>query len=289
MNFKSVVAGVLLLATPNFAQTITELLQQGIYAQETSGNLDEAISIYRQVVTLASARPDIAAQAQYRIAETFLQKGNLTTAAAEFQKLARDFPNQQKLLRGSKVAVTLQRAGVLPAGPAPPAEPTGVLNGNHYHHNPTGTEFDLPTGWSIGITKPIDGNPQEMTVLVDPDGRAIFASAAMSKVETPPSSISGALSRAVPQLLARRAGSLPPHRVAGYQIRSGSVQQTVIGGNQAVQAIGEYQQGGQSIAEILAWIYTEHTRVYFFAKTAANDLPDLQISFEQLVQSARIP
>lgn len=106
-----------------------------------------------------------------------------------------------------------QTAGTLANASSLGTEPAGVLKDRHYHHNLTGVEFDLPPGWSIGITKPIDGNPKEMTVLVDPDARAIFASVLMSRVDTPAASIAGALSRAVPQLLARRAGSLPPHRV----------------------------------------------------------------------------
>jgi len=281
-------AAALLLAAPGFAQTATELLQSGIYDQETTGNLDEAISIYRQIVNSAG-HSELAAQAQYRLAETFLQKGDLPTAAAEYQRLAQNYPDQQQLLRGSKVALALQRYGVRSASPGTPAPPAGVLNSGHYHHNLTGVEFDLPSGWSVGITRPIDGNPQEMTVLVDPEGRAIFASVDMLKVDTPASSIPGALSRTVPQLLTRRAGSLPPHRVPNYQIRPGSEVQTSIGGNQAVQAIGEYKQGGQNIAERLTWVFTEHTRVYFFAKTTADDLPALQISFDQLIQSARIP
>ena len=165
----------------------------------------------------------------------------------------------------------------------------GVLQGRHYHHNLTGVEFDLPFQWSIGITKPIDGDPKEMTVLKDPEGKAVFASVAMSKVETPPASISAALSRAVPQLLMRRAGSLPPHRVENYKIREGSVEQTYIGGQQAVRAIGEYELGGQKITELLTWIFTEHTRAYFFAKMASDDLPALQVPFEQMLQSAKIP
>jgi hypothetical protein len=185
------------------------------------------------------------------------------------------------------VAVALQRAGVVPA---PSAEPAGALNGTHYHHNLTGVEFDLPPGWSIGTTRPVDGEPSQMTVLVDPDSRAIFASVAMSKLETPPASIAGALSRAVPQLLARRAGTgSTPHGVANYQIQDGSVELTLIGGNQAVRAVGEYELGGQKISELLTWIYTEHTRTYFFAKMASGDLPSVQTQFERLLQSARIP
>jgi len=100
-------------------------------------------------------------------------------------------------------------------------------------------------------------------------------------VVSPPASISGALSRAVPQLLARRAGSIPPHRVPNYQIRPGSVEQTSIGGNQVVRAIGEFEQGGQKIAELLTWIYTGHTRTFFFAKVVSDDLAVLQVSLRE--------
>jgi len=93
-------AAALLLAAPGFAQTATELLQSGIYDQETTGNLDEAISIYRQIVNSAG-HSELAAQAQYRLAETFLQKGDLPTAAAEYQRLAQNYPDQQQLLRCS--------------------------------------------------------------------------------------------------------------------------------------------------------------------------------------------
>jgi hypothetical protein len=287
MKSTFILSAALLLAAPSFAQTVTELLEQGIYAQETSGDLDEAVKIYRQVVSSASGQHAIAAQAQYRLASTLLQKGDVANAAAEYRKLARDFPDQTKLVQGSKLAVALQRTGAIPA---PSAEPAGVVQGSHYHHNLTGVEFDLPPGWSIGTTRPVDGDPHTMTVLVDPDSRTIFASVSMSKLDTPQASIAGALSRAVPQLLARRAGTgSAPHGVANYKIQDGSERQTSIGGNQAVQAVGEYELGGQKISELLTWIFTDHTRTYFFAKMASDDLPAVQPQFEQLLQSARIP
>jgi tetratricopeptide (TPR) repeat protein len=289
MKLTCTLIAALLFTAPDFAQTATELLQKGIYAEETSGNLDEAISIYRQIVNSASGQRDIAAQAQYRLAETLIRKGDLTGAAAEFQKLARDYPDQQALLRGSKVALALGRGSAPSSAPGSLTAQAGVLQSGHYHHNLTGVEFDLPFGWSIGTTKPTDGNPSEMTVLVDPEGKAIFASAAMSKVESPPASISGALSRAVPQRVQIRANAAPPHGVPNYTIREGSVEQTYIGGQQAVRAIGEYQQGGQKIVELLTWIITEHTRAYFFAKVASDDLPAVQVPFEQMLQSAKIP
>ena len=84
--------------TPSLAQTTTELLQKAIYTQETEGNLDNAILIYRQIVNSAPSQRDVAAQAQFRLAQALLQKGDLTSAAQEFNKLARDYSDYRNLV-----------------------------------------------------------------------------------------------------------------------------------------------------------------------------------------------
>jgi hypothetical protein len=91
-----VAAGV--LAIPLYAQTAGELLQKGIYSQETAGDLDGAISVYRQIVNSGSSPRDIAAQAQYRLAQSLLQKGDLTNGAQEFSNLARNYADYGKLV-----------------------------------------------------------------------------------------------------------------------------------------------------------------------------------------------
>jgi hypothetical protein len=176
------------------------------------------------------------------------------------------------------------------AGPeGTPAEPAGVLQNGRYHHTLSGVEFDLPFGWSLGQTRLVDGDPREVTVLHDPDNKAIFVSASMVPAETPVASIPEALSKTVPHLLERRGSGSGVHAAKNYKIRDGSVEESFIGGHQALRAIGDYEQGGQNISELLVWIFTEHTRTFFFAKTLSNDLDSLRVPFEQLVQSARIP
>lgn len=88
----------LVAAIPCLGQTSAELLQNGIYAQETEGNLDNAILIYRQIVNSAPSQRDVAAQAQYRLAQALLQKGNLTEASREFERLARDYADYGSLV-----------------------------------------------------------------------------------------------------------------------------------------------------------------------------------------------
>jgi tetratricopeptide (TPR) repeat protein len=87
-----VLGSVALAALPCFAQsTAAELLQKGIYAQQTAGDLDQAIAIYRQIVNSAPAQREIAAQAQYLLAESLIRKGDFTLASQEFARLARDY------------------------------------------------------------------------------------------------------------------------------------------------------------------------------------------------------
>jgi tetratricopeptide (TPR) repeat protein len=92
------VSAALLAVIPCFGQTAAELLQKGVYAQETEGNLDNAILIYRQIVNSAPSQRDVAAQAQYRLAQALLQKGNLTEASREFERLARDYADYGSLV-----------------------------------------------------------------------------------------------------------------------------------------------------------------------------------------------
>ena len=49
------------------AASPSELLEQGIYSEETKGDVDGALKLYQQVITDAKAGQAVAAQAQYRL------------------------------------------------------------------------------------------------------------------------------------------------------------------------------------------------------------------------------
>ncbi len=101
MTMKSVVVAIvtaLLFAIPGSTQSAADLLQKGIYAQETAGDLDSAIQIFRQVANPASSNKSIAAQAQYHLVLCMLQRGDRAGAAHEVETLARNFPDQQELV-----------------------------------------------------------------------------------------------------------------------------------------------------------------------------------------------
>jgi hypothetical protein len=92
------IAALVLMALPLGAQTAAELLQKGIYDQETAGDFDGAIAIYHQIVNSGSSPRDVAAQAQYRLAQSLLQKGDLPNGAEEFSNLARNYADYGKLV-----------------------------------------------------------------------------------------------------------------------------------------------------------------------------------------------
>jgi hypothetical protein len=59
--FVSAVIAVLLLGAPANAQSAADLLQKGIHAQETVGDVDGAIQIFRQVAASPAANKVLAA------------------------------------------------------------------------------------------------------------------------------------------------------------------------------------------------------------------------------------
>lgn len=181
------------------------------------------------------------------------------------------------------------------AAPRPAPTLTGApgnLQNGLYHHNNSGVEFNLPAGWSVGLPAPAQGNPNYMTVLIDPGHRALFLSADMHKGQTYPENIPGALSHALDMLVARRAsqtGAGAPHLADGYKIRPGSEEHTTIDGQQALPAVGNYELRGKKVTELLTWIVSEHTGVFYFAQVPSNNVAALQPVFEQIIQSAKIP
>jgi uncharacterized protein DUF6152 len=114
MKVTLIAALLALVIIPASAQTASELLQKAIYEQDAAGNLDGAIQLYRQIVNSAYPQRDIAAQAQYRLVQALLQKGDLTSANTEMAKLAKDYadwaPMVKDLARGSATARKTQLA-----------------------------------------------------------------------------------------------------------------------------------------------------------------------------------
>jgi hypothetical protein len=168
----------------------------------------------------------------------------------------------------------------------------GEVDDGRYHDALTGVEFDLPADWFLLRTDPDVANPGGVRVFADRSRKATVVTVNMMKADLSTENIPKVLQAAIPHQIAMRTGqtgSGPMHEVANYKIRDGSIQQITVGGQQAVRAIGEFEQGGKSVAELLAWVCSEHSRVYVMVRGAADNLAALQVSFDQMLQSAKIP
>src|SRR5436305_8356174 len=86
--------------------TTAELLQKGIYLQETVGDLDGAIKIYRQVVQRAGESRANADQAEYRLGACLREKGQQAESAGAFQDLISDYPEQTDMVSKARALVS---------------------------------------------------------------------------------------------------------------------------------------------------------------------------------------
>jgi hypothetical protein len=93
-----------LLASTALAQTKSPglLLQEGLYAEQTEGNLDKAIEIYQQVIADTCETQRIAAQATYQLGMCYLKKNQKEKAADYFQQVVSNYPTQTAIAGKAK-------------------------------------------------------------------------------------------------------------------------------------------------------------------------------------------
>jgi hypothetical protein len=147
--FTAAIMATLLLAATANAQSGADLLQKGIYAQETLGDLDGAIQIYRQVTGSATAPKQIAAQAQYQLVLSMLQKGDRAAASHELDLLTRNFPDQQDYI--DKARKLIPGASTLLAAPWAEGEASqlnikrdGAFTGEYLYYSATPWRKTVP-------------------------------------------------------------------------------------------------------------------------------------------------
>src|SRR5450759_1514826 len=117
MKTKLCVLIFLLAAALVRAQTnnLTVLLQQGLFEEQANRNLDAAIEDYAALAKQFDKDRQLAATAVFRLGECYRAQGKTNEAAAQYQRILRDFPDQKTL-------VTLSQQNVAGMGLA--AEPS---------------------------------------------------------------------------------------------------------------------------------------------------------------------
>lgn len=117
--------GIFLLAAPILrAQTndLTALLQQGLFEEQANRNLDAAIADYQTLATQFDQDRQLAATAVFRLGECYRAQGKTNEAAAQYQRILRDFSDQQTL-------ATLSRQDLAGMGMAPQSSPAASPGG----------------------------------------------------------------------------------------------------------------------------------------------------------------
>ncbi|HTD85498.1 MAG TPA: S41 family peptidase [Candidatus Binatia bacterium] len=97
--FRALLVCVCLAATHELrAASSAELLEKGIYMEETRGDLVAASLVYKEIVDDPNAPRALAAQAQLRLGVCELKSGNKPKAIAALERLTQEFPEKDQLL-----------------------------------------------------------------------------------------------------------------------------------------------------------------------------------------------
>lgn len=105
---------------PALGETTSTLLEEGIYAEETKGDLDEAISIYKKIIDKNEGNLTNVAMAYYRLGTCYLKTGNENKAIEMFKKLLNSYPEQADIVNDAKNQ--LSKLGALADGDIKPLE-----------------------------------------------------------------------------------------------------------------------------------------------------------------------
>ena len=100
MKLKSGFLLFLLAALVASAQTnnLTALLQQGLTEEQANRNLDAAIANYQSLALQFDKDRQLAATAVFRLGECYRAQGKTNEAAAQYQRILRDFADQKTLV-----------------------------------------------------------------------------------------------------------------------------------------------------------------------------------------------
>ena len=93
---------VVLIAPAALAKSASELLQEGLYAEEVDGDLDAAIRIYAKIIKDDSVQRSHVAQALYRQGMCYMKKQQEQQAKLAFEKLLADYSDQTNIVSKAK-------------------------------------------------------------------------------------------------------------------------------------------------------------------------------------------
>ena len=93
-------------------QSVSVLLERGVHQEETVGDLDAAMKIYRKIVDDAKADRKLIAQAQYRLGVCHLKKKQPARAISNMEELIRAFPEQREVVAKARKVLAAARGRI---------------------------------------------------------------------------------------------------------------------------------------------------------------------------------
>jgi hypothetical protein len=113
----------------------SDLLEKGIYLEETKGDIDSAMKVYEQAVGAGKSGQSVGAQAQFRLGVCHYKKKEFAEANAAFEKLIKDYPEEKTLAARARDYL----GGDLALQPAPWGDGEKLI-----------LEIKFPTGFRLG-------------------------------------------------------------------------------------------------------------------------------------------
>lgn len=107
---------VLHLSASAATNDLTSALQRGLFEEEANHNLEAAAQAYQAVSARFDQDRKLAATAIFRLGEVYRKQGRTNEAAAQFERIVREFSDQPTLLTLSRqnLGGLIARGGVLP-------------------------------------------------------------------------------------------------------------------------------------------------------------------------------
>lgn len=167
------VAAALLCVSASAVETPSELLEKGIYTEETVGDLDKAIKIYEEVISQDKANRKFVAQAQLRLGKCQLKQGNKEAAEKTFRELVDQFKDSsdQKQLVATARTLLPNNDGELKLDPVPWVDGEHLelrvrlaagLEIGDFILTARSDEIDGRKVWHLGLNRNISVNPPNL-------------------------------------------------------------------------------------------------------------------------------
>ncbi len=102
----------MLAATVARAESPATLLEKGVFAEETKGDIDAAIKIYKQLTDNAEANRKYVAQAHYRLGACLIKQKKYSEATPVLRDFVASYPDQTKLVAKAQKQIRRARSRI---------------------------------------------------------------------------------------------------------------------------------------------------------------------------------